>query len=86
MSMILFTFYPLLPKEYCTIFSCLHDQIFFFPRAAPVAYGGSQARSLIRAEAAGLHQSHSNARATATPDPSRIPTSQLIGNAGSLIH
>ena len=31
-------------------------------RAAPTAHGGSQARSLIRAVAAGLHQSHSNAR------------------------
>ena len=31
-----------------------------FSRAAPVAYGGSQARGLIRAVAAGLRQSHSN--------------------------
>ena len=31
-------------------------------RAAPVAYGGSQARGLIGAVAAGLRQSHSNAR------------------------
>ena len=30
--------------------------------AAPVAYGGSQARGLIGAIATGLHQSHSNAR------------------------
>ena len=29
-------------------------------RAAPTAYGGSQARGLIGAVAAGLHQSHSN--------------------------
>ena len=29
-------------------------------RAAPVAYGGSQARGRIGAVAAGLHQSHSN--------------------------
>ena len=35
--------------------------IFFaFSRAAPAAYGDSQARGLIRAAAAGLHQSHSN--------------------------
>jgi len=33
---------------------------FVFSRAAPVAHGGSQARGLIRAVAAGLHQSHSN--------------------------
>ena len=35
---------------------------FFLPfTAAPVAYGGSQARSLIRATAASLHHSYSNA-------------------------
>ena len=37
--------------------------IFFFLvffRAAPAAYGGSQARGRIGAIAAGLHQSHSN--------------------------
>ena len=48
-------------------------------RAAPMAYGGSQARDLIRAVAAGLFHSHSNARSepglratpqlTAMPDP-----------------
>ena len=52
---------------------------FFFLRATAVAYGGSQARGLIGAAAAGLHHSHSNAgselhlRSTpqlmATPDP-----------------
>ena len=50
-----------------------------FSRAAPAAYGGSQARSLIEAVAAGLHQSHSNTRSQpclqatpqlmTTPDP-----------------
>ena len=30
-------------------------------RAVPEAYGGSQARGLIGATAAGLHHSHSNA-------------------------
>ena len=34
---------------------------FFFSRAVPAAYGGSQARGLIRAAAAGLHHSHGNA-------------------------
>ena len=34
--------------------------IFVFSKAAPVAYVGSQARGLIGAVAAGLHQSHSN--------------------------
>ena len=31
-------------------------------RAAPAAYGRSQARGQIRAAAAGLHPSHSNAK------------------------
>ena len=35
--------------------------LFAFSRATPAAYGGSQARGLIGTEAAGLHQSHSNA-------------------------
>ena len=34
--------------------------LFAFSRAAPVAYGGSQARGRIRTVAAGLRQSHSN--------------------------
>ena len=33
-----------------------------FFRAAPMTYGGSQARGWIRATATGLHHSHSNAR------------------------
>ena len=53
--------------------------LFAISRATPVAYGGSQARGLIGAVAAGLHQSHSNVgsephlqptpQLTATPDP-----------------
>ena len=35
---------------------------FVFSRATPVAHGGSKARGQIRAVAAGLHHSHSNAR------------------------
>ena len=52
---------------------------FVFSGATPAAYGGSQARGLIRAIAAGLHHSHSHTRSelhlrpipqlTATPDP-----------------
>ena len=48
-------------------------------RAAPTAYGGSQARGRIGAVAAGLHHSHSNTKSElrlpptsqleATPDP-----------------
>ena len=49
-----------------------------FFRAAPAAYGGSQARGQIRTAAACLYHSHSNARSPrlqatpqlmATPDP-----------------
>ena len=59
---------------FCSIDLCVHSFItailfFFFLvfclwpfRATPAAYGGSQARGLIRAVAAGPHQSHSNAR------------------------
>ena len=53
--------------------------IFCLFRAAPAAYGSSQARGWIRATAAGLHHSNSNARSephlwrtpqlTAVPDP-----------------
>ena len=53
--------------------------LFAISWAAPAAYGGSQARGLIGAIAAGLRQSHSNAESelhrqptpqlTATPDP-----------------
>ena len=60
-----------------------NDNLFFFVfcplRAAPMAYGGSQARGLIGTLAAGLHLSHSNAgseprlqptpQLTVTPDP-----------------
>ena len=61
-----------------------HEFTFFFlffgfSSAALMAYGGSQARGLIRAVAAGLRHSHSNTRSdlclrptpqlTATPDP-----------------
>jgi len=47
--------------------------IFYLFRAAPVAYGVSQARGLIGAVAAGLHQSHSNEGSEKRPRP----TSQL---------
>ena len=52
-----------------------HSVFFFFChfRAAPLAYGVSQARGLIRAVSAGLHQSHSNARS----ELCLRPTSQL---------
>ena len=41
-------------------FPCLFLFCFVFSRAAPAACGGSQARGLIGAVAAGLRHSHSN--------------------------
>ena len=42
---------------------------FVFSRAAPGAYGGSQARGLIGAVAAGLHHGHSNVGSKPCPQP-----------------
>ena len=50
--------------------------LFAFSRAVPAAYGGSQVRGLIRAVAAGLHQSHSNVGVG--PEPHLRPTPQLM--------
>ena len=47
------------PQRRGFFFVCLFVCLF---GAAPVAYGGSQARGLVGAVAAGLHHSHSNAR------------------------
>ena len=47
---------------------------FSFFWAPPEAYGGSQARGLIGAAAAGLHQSHSNSGS----EPCLRPTPQLM--------
>ena len=55
---------------------------FFFFRAAPMAYEGSQARGLIGAVAASLCHSHSNAGSQAAS--STYTTAQ--GTAGSLSH
>ena len=48
--------------------------LFAFSRAALAAYGGSQARGLIGAAAAGLRQNHSNEGS----EPSLRPTPQLM--------
>ena len=52
------------------VFICL----FVFSRAAPMACGGSQAKSLIGAVATGLRQSHSNAGS----EPHLHPAPQLM--------
>ena len=48
---------------------------FFFLTAAPTAYGGPQARGLIRATDAGLHHSHSYTGS----EPHLRSTPQLTG-------
>ena len=56
---------------------------FLLFRAAPVAYGVSQARGQIGATAAGLHHSHSNTGS----EPHLRPTyATAHGNARSLTH
>ena len=52
--------------HYVSFFLCLF-------RAVPAAYGGSQSSSQIRAEATGLHHSHSNTGS----EPCLQPTPQL---------
>ena len=81
-----FIAYQLYPQESGKKKNPNPNNTFFFSflsfcllRATLAAYGGSQARGLIRAVAAGLHQSHSNAR----PEPRLRPTSR---NARSLTH
>ena len=49
---------------------------FLLFRAVPTAYGDSQARGPVEATAAGLHQSHSNARSK----PHLKPTPQLTAH------
>ena len=48
---------------------CFFPRLLAFSRAAPTAYGGSQARGQIGAAAACLHQSHSNAGSKPRPQP-----------------
>ena len=77
-------------RKVCWLLICVSKFFFFFGlfRALLAAYGGSQARGPIRAGAASLHHSHSNARSkpclqttpqlTTTPDPQ--PTEQGQGS------
>ena len=56
------------------LFIYLFIYLFILCRAASGAYGGSQAKGLIRAAAAGLHHSHSNLGS----QPHLRPTPQLM--------
>ena len=68
-----------MPDTFC-VCVCLFLRCLF--RAAPAAYGGSQARGRIGAVAAGPHHSHSN---TGSELPQTYCTT-VHGNAGSLTH
>ena len=63
-----------LPVTSVTLLSLFSFSFFCLFRAAPVAYGDSQARGLIRTTAAGLRQRHSNARS----ELCLRPTAQLM--------
>ena len=52
--------YGELARVFFCLFVCFLFFVFAFSRATHVAYGGSQAKGLIRAVAAGLYHSHSN--------------------------
>ena len=69
------------PMDQGLIFNFLFFFFLVFSRAAPTAYGGSQARGLIRALAAGLHHSHSNAWSELC-----VTYITAHGNARSLTH
>ena len=65
------------------LFSCFSFSFFsFLFRAAPGAYGSSQARGGMGAAAAGLHNSHSNGQIPAVP----WTYVTVCGNARSLTH
>ena len=64
--------------------------LFAISWAAPMAYGGSQARGLIGAVATSLHQSHSNSgsepRLQPTPQLTTLPDPYPLSQAGDRIH
>ena len=67
---------------HCIPFFFFFLLFFFLFRAAPLAYGGFQARGQTGAVAAGLPHSHSNAG----PQPRLRAAPQLMANAASLTH
>ena len=68
---VFFVFPVLLFYSLVSFFVCL------FFRAAPVAYGGSQARDPTGATAAGLHHSHSNVGSKLCLQPTPLLTATL---------
>ena len=91
MEWLIFSFVQLFLENNLLLRNSLRANFFFFfclfafSKAAPVAYGGSQARGLIGAVATGLHHSHSNVGS----EPCLQPTPQLMAMPwlmGSLTH
>ena len=69
-----FSFLLFVTDQFIYIYIFFFFVFLSFFRAAPAAYGGSQARGLIGAVVAGLRHSHSNARSK----PRLRPTPQLM--------
>ena len=61
-------------SQFSTEVLSIYLSFFVFSRAAPEAYGGSQARGLIRGVAASLRHSHSNTGS----EPRLRPAPQLM--------
>ena len=72
-----FQLHPVIRTDFVCLFVCLCA----FSRAAPSAYGGSQARGWIGAAAADLHHSQSNSRSKPLLQPAAAN-----GKARSLTH
>ena len=66
------------PSESHTLFVCVCVCVFYLFRAAPVTYGGSQARGLIGATAAGLHHSSRQRRVLNPLSEARDGTHNLM--------
>ena len=66
-------------EKECKVFYILYYYYYYYLlfRAAPAAYGSSQIRGQIRAAAAGLYHSHSNARSELHLGPTPQPTVML---------
>ena len=79
-SVCVFSLHPTYPsRPHHPHFLFFYFFVFFaISSAALIAYGGSQARGLIRGIAAGLHQNHSNSGS----EPCLQPTPQLTATPG----
>ena len=70
----------------CFLFLFFLSFFFFFFRAAPVAYGGSQARGQIGTAAGSLYHSHSHSHSHTGSERHLLPTPQLAAMLDPLTH